>query len=187
MSTTNACFPENNSHDGEKRQGRRGFSLLPPARADRGRFLSRHEDQEYIELAKKEMKTRGCKQSQRKRKQIEELFGEAKELMGFRRMKFRGRATVKEQVFLTAAAQNIKRLVKHLAKGTLKPAGALRVKLETTEKQRKTGVRGTCRRFLATFYSLFLNFSGIFRRDPRCFAIQRYFQQPVKVRPQRSP
>jgi hypothetical protein len=139
--------------------------------SDRARSLSHHEDQEYIELAKKEMKTPGYRQSQRKRKQIEELFGEAKELMGFRRMKFRGRATVKEQVLMTAAVQNIKRLVKHLAKGALKPAGALRVRLETPEKHRKTGVWETCHSFLAMFLALFINFSGFSRRDLPCFAI----------------
>ncbi len=50
------------------------------------------------------------------RKRIEELFGEAKEFMGLRRAKFRRLKFVKEQVLMTAAVQNIKRLVKHLSK-----------------------------------------------------------------------
>ncbi len=44
------------------------------------------------------------------RKRIEELFGEAKEFMGMRRAKFR------EQVLLTATAQNIKRMVRLLSR-----------------------------------------------------------------------
>ncbi|MEW6201116.1 MAG: IS1182 family transposase [bacterium] len=92
---------------------------------DRARSVSFHIYHEYIERAKEEKKTVGYKLSQRCRKKIEELFGEAKELMGMRRMKFRGRATVKEQILLTAAAQNIKRLIRYLERGVPKPAVAV--------------------------------------------------------------
>jgi len=94
---------------------------------DRARSVSFHIHHEYIEAARKEMKTRGYRLSQRNRKKIEELFGEAKELMGFRRMKRRRLKFVIEQVFLTAAAQNIKRLVKHLEKHAPKPAQQVKV------------------------------------------------------------
>ncbi len=50
------------------------------------------------------------------RKRIEELFGEAKEFMGLRRAKFRGAEFVREQILMTAAAQNIKRMVKMLSR-----------------------------------------------------------------------
>ena len=89
---------------------------------DKARSVSFHMHRENIEAAKKEMKTRGYRLSQRNRKKIEELFGEAKEQMGFRRMKHRRLKFVIEQVLLTAAAQNIKRLVKHLEKHAPKPA-----------------------------------------------------------------
>lgn len=49
------------------------------------------------------------------RKRVEELFGEAKECMGLRRMKFRGALFVREQVLLTALAQNVKRMVRLLS------------------------------------------------------------------------
>jgi len=63
---------------------------------------------------------------QRMRKRIEELFGEAKEFMGLRRAKFRRMKFVKEQVLMTAAAQNIKRIVKLLSgKGSKAPAMAV--------------------------------------------------------------
>ncbi len=48
------------------------------------------------------------------RKKIEELFGEAKEFMGLRQAKFRRTNFVKEQVLMTATAQNIKRMIKML-------------------------------------------------------------------------
>jgi hypothetical protein len=50
------------------------------------------------------------------RKRIEELFGEAKEFMGLRRAKFRLHRFVREQVLMTATAQNIKRMVKLLSR-----------------------------------------------------------------------
>ncbi len=137
----------------------------------KSRSLSRHAHYEYIEKAKAEMKTRSYKLSQKNRKKIEELFGEAKELMGFRRMKFRGRATVKEQVLMTAVAQNIKRLVKHLAKPTPKPAGAMRKIPETTERQRKTGLSQAYQSFLEKSFTLFVNFTAVLRRIPTCSSV----------------
>ena len=50
------------------------------------------------------------------RKRIEELFGEAKEFMGLRVAKFRRTKFVREQILMTATAQNIKRMVKLLSK-----------------------------------------------------------------------
>lgn len=50
------------------------------------------------------------------RKRVEELFGEAKEFMGLRQMKFRGALYVQEQVLLTATAQNIKRMARLLSR-----------------------------------------------------------------------
>jgi transposase len=97
---------------------------------DRARSISHHVHREYIGRAKEEMKTKGYKLSQRGRKKIEELFGEAKEQHGLRRMKFRGRAVVAEQVLLTAAVQNIKRLVKHLERRAPEPSRASRAVLE---------------------------------------------------------
>jgi hypothetical protein len=80
------------------------------------RSLSYHIYEPSIEVARKLTKTRGYRISQRMRKRVEELFGEAKECMGLRRMKFRHALFVREQVLLTAAAQNIKRMVRLLAR-----------------------------------------------------------------------
>jgi hypothetical protein len=65
------------------------------------------------------------------RKRIEELFGEAKEFMGLRQAKFRRTKFVKEQVLMTAAAQNIKRMVKMLfRRGPERGAISARVRLD---------------------------------------------------------
>ena len=54
---------------------------------------------------------------------VEGVFGLAKELHGLRRTRFKGRRRVQIQVWLTAAAMNIKKAVRSLAKKP-RPAGA---------------------------------------------------------------
>jgi transposase len=93
---------------------------------DRARSLSYHIHEDSIEKARALNKTVAYRISQRMRKRIEELFGEAKEFMGLRRAKFRRRPFVREQVLMTAAAQNIKRMVKLLSrKGPARAAAAV--------------------------------------------------------------
>jgi len=66
------------------------------------------------------------------RKRIEELFGEAKEWMGLRRAKFRRWKFIREQVLMTATAQNIKRMVTLLSRrGPAKQALAARQAVES--------------------------------------------------------
>jgi len=90
---------------------------------DRSRSLSYHIHESSIEKARALNTTFSYRTSQRMRKRIEELFGEAKELMGFRRAKFRYHRFVREQVLMTAAAQNIKRMVKLLSRNAPRKAG----------------------------------------------------------------
>jgi transposase len=87
---------------------------------DRARSVSYHIYEYALKTARELSRTKGYYLSQRMRKKIEELFGEAKEFMGFRRSKFRGRKWIKEQVLMTATAQNIKRMVKMFSRGKLK-------------------------------------------------------------------
>lgn len=68
------------------------------------RSVSYHIYESSIEIARRLSQTRGYRNSQRMRKRIEELFGEAKECMGMHRMKFRGALIVREQVILIATA-----------------------------------------------------------------------------------
>ena len=77
-----------------------------------GRYIIRQQAKALREWAKRKTRSRGYALSQRYRKQIEELFGEAKEFMGLRRLRLRTLARVQEQPLLTALAQNLKRLVK---------------------------------------------------------------------------
>jgi hypothetical protein len=90
------------------------------------RSLSYHIYESDLAEARKLTKTCGYRISQIMRKRVEELFGEAKECMGLGRMKFRGALFVREQVLLTAMAQNIKRMVRLLSRmGPKKKAEAL--------------------------------------------------------------
>ena len=53
--------------------------------------------------------------AQRQRKKVEALFAELKNQIGLRRLRLRRIKFVREQFFLAAAAQNIKRLVRFLS------------------------------------------------------------------------
>jgi hypothetical protein len=55
--------------------------------------------------------------AQRQRKKVEALFAELKNQIGLRRLRLRRLKFVREQFFLAAAAQNIKRLVRFLSHG----------------------------------------------------------------------
>jgi transposase len=61
-------------------------------------------------------KTPAFEMSQRARKKVEALFAELKNQIGMRRLRLRRMKFVREQFFLAAAAQNIKRLVRFLGK-----------------------------------------------------------------------
>lgn len=81
---------------------------------DTARSVGFHIYEDYINKAKELNNTKAYRISQKMRKRIEELFGEAKGFMGLRQAKFRRTKFVKEQVLMTATAQNIKRMVKML-------------------------------------------------------------------------
>jgi transposase len=97
---------------------------------DTARSVGFHIYEDSINKAKELNKTKTYRISQRMRKRIEELFGEAKEFMGLREAKFRRTKFVKEQVLMTATAQNIKRMVKMLIRrGPERGAVSVRVRL----------------------------------------------------------
>jgi hypothetical protein len=56
--------------------------------------------------------------AQRQRKKVEALFAELKNQIGLHRLRLRRLKFVREQFFLAAAAQNIKRLVRFLSQPT---------------------------------------------------------------------
>lgn len=59
--------------------------------------------------------TPGFANAQRERKKVEALFAELKNQIGFRRLRLQRLKLVREQFFLAATAQNIKRLVRFLS------------------------------------------------------------------------
>ena len=71
----------------------------------------RHWDQDYLDYAEAQRQTPEDRISQRCRKKIESLFGEAKEQKGLRRARRRVHEEATEQCLMTAMVQNIKRIV----------------------------------------------------------------------------
>jgi hypothetical protein len=65
--------------------------------------------------------TPGFASAQRERKKVEALFAELKNQIGLRRLRLRRLKFVREQFFMAAAAQNIKRLVRFLSQGPRPP------------------------------------------------------------------
>ena len=63
----------------------------------------------------------GFASAQRQRKKVEALFAELKNQIGLRRLPLRRLKFVREQFFLAAAAQNIKRLVRFLGQESQAP------------------------------------------------------------------
>ncbi len=78
------------------------------------RTVALNKNQEALDWAEFLRGTYLYNKVQYMRKKIERLFGEAKEQMGLRRAKMRGKEKVTEQCLLTAMAQNIKRIIKAL-------------------------------------------------------------------------
>jgi IS4 transposase len=57
--------------------------------------------------------------AQRQRKKVEALFAELKNQIGLRRLRLRRLRFVREQFYLAAVAQNLKRLVRFLRQPTI--------------------------------------------------------------------
>jgi hypothetical protein len=132
------------------------------------RSLSYHIYESSIEIARRHTQTRSYRISQRKRKRVEELFGEAKECMGMRRIRFRGALFVREQVLLTATAQNIKRMVKLLSR--LGP-----------KREPKSQAFGSQPRWPIVCHFCFAVDLPLVKNSAGALLKYRVFQQPVKT------
>ena len=82
------------------------------------RFLAIHMDEPARQRARELATTPEFVHAQRQRKKVEALFAELKNQIGLRRLRLRRLKFVREQFFLAAAAQNIKRLVRFLSPPT---------------------------------------------------------------------
>lgn len=82
--------------------------------SSKGRTIQRPFDQAYIERVRRYHETAACQRAIRKRKVwVEPLFGEAKAVHGLRRFRMRGLEKVNAEALMTAAGQNLKRLLRH--------------------------------------------------------------------------
>src|SRR5580693_8621588 len=82
------------------------------------RFLAIHMDEPARQRARELANTPEFAKAQRQRKKVEALFAELKNQIGLRRLRLRRLKFVREQFFLAAAAQNIKRLMRFLSQPT---------------------------------------------------------------------
>jgi len=84
----------------------------------RYKYLAIHIHELARQRARELANTPEFSRAQRQRKKVEALFAELKNQIGLRRLRLRRMKFVREQFFLAAAAQNIKRLVRFLTERT---------------------------------------------------------------------
>jgi hypothetical protein len=80
------------------------------------RGLIIHQNEPARQRARELVNTPEFAKAQRQRKKVEALFAELKNQIGLRRLRLRRLKFVREQFFLAAVAQNIKRLVRFLSR-----------------------------------------------------------------------
>jgi hypothetical protein len=80
--------------------------------------ISRFIDETARQRARELVNTPEFAKAQRESKKVEALFAELKNQIGLRRLRLRRLKFVREQFFLAAVAQNIKRLVRFLSQPT---------------------------------------------------------------------
>jgi transposase len=90
-------------------------SQKPQCTSGRYKYLAIHMDELARQRARELANTPEFAYAQRQRKKVEALFAELKNQIGLRRVRLRRLKFVREQFFLAAAAQNIKRLVRFLS------------------------------------------------------------------------
>ncbi len=93
-------------------------SQKPQCTSGRYKYLAIHMDELARQRARELANTTEFAHAQRQRKKVEALFAELKNQIGLRRVRLRRLKFVREQFFLAAAAQNIKRLVRFLSPPT---------------------------------------------------------------------
>jgi transposase len=100
--------------------GKRCGACAQKAQCTSGRYkyLAIHMDETARQRARELVNTPEFAKAQRERKKVEALFAELKNQIGLRRLRLRRLRFVREQFFLAAVAQNIKRLVRFLSQPT---------------------------------------------------------------------
>ena len=90
--------------------------LRPQCTSAAFRCLVIHQHEPARQHARELANTPAFAAAQRQRKKVEALFAELKNQIGLRRLRLRRMKFVREQFFLAAAAQNLKRLMRFLSK-----------------------------------------------------------------------
>jgi transposase len=100
--------------------GKRCGACSQKAQCTSGRYkyLAIHMDETARQRARELVNTPEFAKAQRERKKVEAMFAELKNVIGLRRLRLRRMKFVREQFFLAAVAQNIKRLVRFLSQPT---------------------------------------------------------------------
>ena len=93
-------------------------SLKAQCTSGRYKYLAIHMDETARQRARGLVHTPEFAKAQRERKKVEALFAELKNQIGLRRLRLRRLKFVREQFFLAAVAQNLKRLVRFLSQPT---------------------------------------------------------------------
>src|SRR5580700_604043 len=93
-------------------------ALRPQCTSAAFRGLIIHQNESARQRARELVNTPEFAKAQRQRKKVEALFAELKNQIGLRRLRLRRLRFVREQFFLAAVAQNIKRLVRFLSQPT---------------------------------------------------------------------
>ena len=91
----------------------------------RYKYLAIHMDEPARQRARELVNTPEFAKAQRERKKVEALFAELKNQIGLRRLRLRGLKFIREQFFMAATAQNIKRLVRFLSQTPRPPIPAM--------------------------------------------------------------
>ncbi len=87
----------------------------------RARFLNIHIYEPARQHAQELARTPAFTRAQRARRKVEALFAELKNRIGLRRLRLRRLKFVREQFYLAATAQNVKRLVRFLSGRPMEP------------------------------------------------------------------
>ena len=96
----------------------RGCEQKPQCTRGKFRTIAIHTCEAARQKADEIAKTPEFAVALRKRRKVEALFSELKNLIGLRRLRLRRIKFVREQSFLAAVAQNLKRLVRFLSQPT---------------------------------------------------------------------
>jgi hypothetical protein len=86
------------------------------------RKLTRDVNEDVRDRVRALANTEDFRRSRRERKKVEMLFAHMKRILKFDRLRLRGLSGAKDEVLLTATAQNLRRLAKLLGRAGPPPA-----------------------------------------------------------------